>query len=602
MPAAQPAQRKTGKHRRHAASLAQAVDEHRYRKHFLRSDTRNSIIVILIFFVLNPAFILNDLAFLSDRTILTALFAVRGVFAFVSITALVTLWKSGDPVRIDRMVSVWLVSLALLGGVLLYTRLVSGRLIPQGITNAAIVTVVLFALRGPLASRAFFAAFMTAAQALAVVFAAAGENSPVYYTILLCMAGIGAAGTASSARAESNRRELFFLQLSERKVHRQLSREKQRAESLSRAKSDFLATMSHEFRTPMNALMGLSRLLSDALEDPEHRRYAATIQESARALLVNLNDILDFSRIDAGHLDLNPESFDPRLLARSVVELLHGQAARKGLALESSVSERVPAFLLADADRIRQILINLLSNAIKFTEDGSVRFSMDAVPGSGGTLQLVVLVEDTGIGMEAASLSRLFQPFEQIPAGKRKREGTGLGLAICKRLVTGMGGEIEAASAPGKGSRFRFSVRVSPGSPPAPRSEDLRREGNTEIKILLVEDDSVNQLVAFALLKRIGYSAELAENGGEAMDAISRKQYDVVLLDRQLPDMDGMDVARWIRTSKAPHPTVIAVSASTRPEEISSFRAAGIDDFVSKPIDLDALSKALARVTRRHIR
>lgn len=573
--------------------ISALLRETRYRSHFLRSDSRVSIVLLLVFTLLNPVFVFNDIAFIADPALRNALFVFRALFTAACIAALWIFWKSKRALWHDLTSSMWLAILVVFLGFVLYTRLLAGKLVSQAITITAIIALLCFAMRGPALPRILASAILLLVETTAMLAAPADGNGPLYLNLFLCGLGIGVTGTASTVRSESTRRNMYFLQLSERRNRRELQKEKERVEALSRAKSSFLAAMSHEFRTPMNAIMGLSRLLSDSLEEKETQRYATIIHESAQALLVNLNDILDFSRMDAGHLDLSPASFSVRRLTASVIELLEPQAARRGLQIESTVSAATPDYVLADPFRLRQILLNLLSNAIKFTESGKIRVSVDAGPGPDGQLRLQMEVADTGIGMSVEMLSRLFQPFEQAAAGAKKIEGTGLGLAISKRLVTGMGGQIDVESSPA-GSVFRFSIRAEPASAP-PDSIEAGTRQSTDLSILLVEDDQTNQLVAAAMLKRIGCKADLAASGGEAMDAVSRKRYDVILLDRQLPDMDGIDVARWIRMAEEPHPFVIAVSASTLPEEIASFRNAGIDDFVSKPIDLDELSAALDR-------
>jgi PAS domain S-box-containing protein len=373
------------------------------------------------------------------------------------------------------------------------------------------------------------------------------------------------------------------------------------AEAATVAKSEFLANMSHEIRTPLTGMLGFAGLLED-LDGlpPTAKTYVDRIATSGQALLSVVNDILDFSKLDADRIELDPHPFDPAALVSETLELVGAEAARKGLLVSSEIQGMLPAAVYADGARVRQVLLNLLTNAIKFTEKGAVSVTAGYLAESG---RLRISVTDTGVGIPEDRLGRLFQRFSQIDGSTtRQYGGTGLGLAISKGLVEKMNGQIEVESREGEGSTFWFTVDAPPTEleqAPAAPARRLPDDGVAAARILVVDDVVVNRELVRTMLSPFGYDLVEAASGAEAVAAAMAAPFDLILMDLQMPGMDGLSATRAIRqTCEANRATpIVALSANVLPVHLAECAQAGMDDHIAKPIVPAELLTKIARWT-----
>ncbi len=418
---------------------------------------------------------------------------------------------------------------------------------------------------------------------------------------------------------EQERKTMADMQIKTALQTEEMRKAKEEADEATRAKSAFLAVVSHEIRTPMTGIMGMLRLLQDTTLTKEQFEYTTTIKDSGDALLALLNDILDFEKIESGKMELESISFDLRRMLRGIHTLMKGHADFKNIDLNLDIAPETPTWVMGDPTRLRQVLLNLINNAIKFTGKGAVYIRVQDLTdksNDGDSLhQIYFAVQDAGIGISLDAQKRLFMPFAQANSSvSRKYGGTGLGLAICKRLIEAMGGSISISSKENEGSTFFFTLKMQDGTaqgedtaaePAAPApATSLPTTGTGELffhhhlKLLVVDDNMINLKVVRGFIDKIGIECATASSGHEALDMLEKNAYSAVLLDLQLPDMNGIEIAELIRKHHRPtiaEMPIIAFTGNTADEDMESCRIAGMNDFAPKPISFEKLVEILQK-------
>ena len=382
----------------------------------------------------------------------------------------------------------------------------------------------------------------------------------------------------------------------------ELEKEKERAEIADKAKSEFLANMSHELRTPLNAVIGFSELLSSIMSDEKQKNYVKSIKLAGSSLLTLINDILDLSKIEVGMLEIKPTVVNIRSVIGEIVQIFAAKTEKKGIEFLIEIKKNVPDNLLLDEFRIRQILLNLIGNAEKFTEKGYIKISVDNIPAEKDHCGLILLIEDSGIGIDPQNIDKIFEAFKQHDGlDSKKYGGTGLGLAICKKMISAMGGEIAVTSNPGEGSVFEIIIKdilIAPGEITETTSDDNLNLDNTTFEdatILVVDDIETSRKIMKEMLPKIGFKVITAENGKVALDLISNNKPDLIFMDIRMPVLDGVSATIKI---KANHETQnipdIAMTASSSAENRESLLKKGFDQYLSKPFKVSELISILS--------
>ena len=471
-------------------------------------------------------------------------------------------------------------------------------LFPQDLTYQVFLTFVIGGMAGAstgtLAAekKSFLAYVISSVLPITIRFFYEGEEMHIiigsaclFYLVII--AGIG---------FRNHRTILSALQLKIENLN--LEQEKVLVEKEARLKEEFLANMSHEIRTPMNGVIGMLDILATTKLDKKQQEYVNIIRQSSDNLLHILNDILDLSKLEEGKMNIKPEPTHFRELLNGIYGLFLASTREKGLKLSLNIAAEIPERLLIDGKRISQVLSNLVSNAIKFTENGEVTINVSGGKEDNDTYRIKIEVQDTGIGIDEDQLEKVFDKFTQVDKGYTKNfAGTGLGLTICKKMVELMGGDIGVQSVAGKGSNFWFTFLAKAAPEEVKQNEVKKRSEKFDLNILLVDDVPTNLIVARLMLEQIGCKVETASNGQLALDMFEEGKYDLVLMDIQMPVMDGLEATNQIKRKFKNTPPIIGLSAYTMEKESQKFIAEGMDDAIPKPIKFNQLYETLSKWT-----